>query len=61
MWENGISVDQVLDVVLTGTVHKREKDERSRGKFTKYTISKGNIVVVVKDCRPGFIITANRR
>ena len=61
MWENGISIDQVLDTILTGTVNKKEKDERSRGKFLKYTISKGDIVVVVKDCKPGFIITVNRR
>ena len=61
MWENGISIDQVLDTILTGTVNKKEKDEHSHGKFTKYTISKGRIVAVVKDCRPGFIITANRR
>ncbi|MCH7732739.1 MAG: hypothetical protein IIB44_09530 [Candidatus Marinimicrobia bacterium] len=52
---------QVLDTILTGTVNKKEKDERSRGRFTKYTISKANILVVVKDCKPGFIITANRR
>ena len=39
MWENGISIDQVLDTIVTGTVNKKEKDERSRGKFTKYTIS----------------------
>lgn len=43
MWENGISIDQVLDTILTG-----------------FTISKGNIMVVVKDCKPGFIITAGR-
>jgi len=61
MWENGISIDQVLDTILTGTVNKKEKDERSQGKFLKYTISKGDIVVVVKDCKPGFIITANKR
>ncbi|MBU0567156.1 DUF4258 domain-containing protein [bacterium] len=60
MWENGISIDQVLDTILTGTVNKKEKDERSHGKFTKFTISKGNIMVVVKDCKPGFIITAGR-
>ncbi len=61
MWENGISIDQVLDTILNGRVNKKEKDERSQGHFTKYTISKGKIVVVVKDCKPGFIITANRR
>jgi hypothetical protein len=61
LWENGISIDQVLDTILTGSVHKKEKDEQSHGKFTKFTISKGKIVVVVKDCKPGFIITANRR
>ena len=61
MWENGISVDQVLDTILTGTVNKQEKDERSQGKFSKFTISKRSIVVVVKDCNPAFIITANRR
>ncbi len=49
------------DTILTGTVNKHEKDERSQGQFTKYTMSKGDIVVVVKDCQPGFIIAANRR
>ena len=61
MWENGISIDQVLDTISTGSVNKKEKDERSQGKFTKYPISKRGIVVVVKDCKPGFILTANRR
>ncbi len=61
MWENGISIDQVLDTILTGTVNKKEQDEQSLGRFTKYTISKGSIVVVVKDCNPAFIITANKR
>ena len=61
MWENGISIDQVLDTIQTGTVNKKEKDERSHGKFSKFTISKSDIVVIVKDCNPAFIITANRR
>ena len=49
MWENGISIDQVLDTILTGVVSKKGKDEQSKGKFIKYTISKGEIVGVVKD------------
>ena len=61
MWENGISIVQVLETILTGTINKKEKDERSNGKFNKFTISMANIVVVVKDCNPAFIITANRR
>lgn len=61
IWKNGISIDQVLLTILTGTVNKKEKDERSHGKFAKFTISKGDVVVVVKDCKPGFVITANRR
>jgi hypothetical protein len=61
MWESCISIDQVLDTILTGTINKKEKNERSHRKFTKFTISKGDIVVVVKDCKPGFIITANKR
>lgn len=61
MWENGISIEQVLHAVLTGTVSKREKDERSHGKFSRFTVSKGDIVVAVKDCNPAFIITANKR
>jgi len=61
MCENGISIDQVLDVILNGTLRKKEPDERSGGKFTKYTIRKERITVTVKDCRPAFIITANRR
>jgi hypothetical protein len=61
LYENGISIEQVLNVILTGTVRKKEADERSGGKFIKYTIRKGRITVTVKDCRPAFIITANRR
>ena len=61
MWNAGISIDQVLDLILTGTVNKKEKDERSHGRFNKFTISKGDMVVVVKDCNPAFIITAKRR
>ncbi len=60
MYENGISIDQILDVILDGTVRKKEPDERSKGKFSKYTIRKRRITVTVKDCRPAFIITANR-
>jgi len=41
MWGNGVSIDQVLDTILTGTVNKKERDKRSHGKFTKFTISKG--------------------
>lgn len=61
MFENGISVDQVLDVILHGTVTKKESDERSGGTYAKYTIRKRRITVTVKDCTPAFIITANRR
>jgi len=61
MFENGISIDQVLDVILNGTVRKKEPDERSGGRFTKYTIHRRRITVTVKDCRPAFIITARRR
>ena len=61
MCEDGISIDQVLDVILNGTIRKKEPDERSGGKFTKYTIRRGRITVTVKDCRPAFIITARRR
>jgi hypothetical protein len=61
MYQNGISIDQVLDVILNGTVRKQEPDEHSGGKYIKYTLRKGHITVTVKDCRPAFIITANRR
>jgi hypothetical protein len=60
MAENGISIDRVLDAVLNGTVRKREPDERSGGRFTRYTVGRGRITVTVKDCRPAFVITANR-
>ena len=60
MYENGISIDKVLNVILNGTVSKKEPDERSGGKFTKYTLRRGDITVTVKDCQPAFIITANR-
>lgn len=61
MWEEGFSVDHVYDTILTGTVRKREGDERSAGRFTKYTMVKRQTVVVVKDCHPAFIITVRRR
>ncbi len=61
MFENGISIDQVLDVIANGTVAKKEPDERSSGLYSKYTIRKRRITVTVKDCSPAFIITANRR
>ena len=61
MYQNGISIDQVLDVILKGTVRKKEPDEHSNGKFTKFTLNKDMITVTVKDCRPAFVITANRR
>lgn len=60
LYENGISIDQVLDVILNGTVRKKEPDEQSGGKFTKYSLRRGRITVTVKDCRPAFIITANK-
>lgn len=44
MWENGISINQVLDTILTGIINKKEKDERSHGKFTKFTILSARIV-----------------
>jgi hypothetical protein len=61
MWEDGLSMDQVLDTILSGVVRKREKDERSEGRYTKFTMVKRNVAVVVKDCHPAFIITARRR
>ncbi len=61
MHQNGISIDQVLDVILNGTVRKKEFDEYSDGEFSKYTLRRKRITVTVKDCRPAFIITANRR
>ena len=30
MWENGISIDQVLEVILNGTVNKKEKTNNQR-------------------------------
>ncbi len=35
LYESGISIDQVLDVILNGTVRKMESDERSGGKYNK--------------------------
>ncbi len=61
MVENGISIDQVIEVILDGVLRKKQADEHSKGKFTKYTLAKGRLTVTVKDCRPAFIITANRR
>ena len=60
MYENGISIEQVLEVILTGTIRKKEPDEITGGKFTKYTIYKGKITVTVKDCRPAFIISISQ-
>ena len=38
MWENSLSIDQVLDVIINGSMRKRENDEASLGRFTKFTI-----------------------
>lgn len=54
-------VAEKLDVILTGTVLKKEPDQKSEGKFAKYTVRKGRLTVTVKDSQPAFIITANRR
>ena len=43
MWKSGISIDQVLATILTGTINKKEKNGPSHGKFNKFTISKGDI------------------
>lgn len=59
-YRHGISIEQVYQTILRGTVRKREPDEYSDGKYTKYTIAYRRRVVVVKDSHPAFIITVGR-
>lgn len=42
MWENGISIDQVLDTILTGTVNKKEVDDYSAGSLQNSLSQKTN-------------------
>ncbi len=56
-----IDLDQILSVIMYGKVNKKEPDERSGGQFTKYTLTKGSIGVVVKDSEVPFVITTFRR
>lgn len=47
------NIAQVLNVILTGTVRRQERDDLFGDQFSKYT-------VMVKDCRSAFIVTVNR-
>ncbi|MBI4180080.1 hypothetical protein HY522_11735 [bacterium] len=60
MIAENIELDQILDVIGNGTVMKKEPDERTEGKLTKYTLVRGGIGVVVKDSDVPFVVTAFR-
>jgi len=59
-YQHGMSIEQVYQAILRGTVRKREADEYSDGKYTKYTIVYRRRLAVVKDSTPAFIITVGR-
>jgi len=61
MIQHHIDLDQVIDVIQNGILNKKESDDRSKGRFTKYTLSKGSITVVIKDSDIPFVITTFRR
>ncbi len=61
MYRSGMSRNQVYEMILRGTVHKVENDEKSQGQYSKYTIGWRGCIAVVKDCVPAFIITVGRR
>ncbi len=60
MIQYNIDLDQVISVI-NGKVNKKEPDERSHRRFTKYSLTKGNVSVVVKDSEIPFVITVFRR
>lgn len=55
-----ITTAQVRQTILKGTRRKIEADERSDGRFNKYTIHWHDWYVVVKNTDRPFIITAGR-
>ncbi len=57
MIQYNIDLDQVLS---NGKINKKEPDERSHERFTKYSLTKGNISVVVKDSEIPFVIVFRR-
>ena len=61
MIQHNIDLDQILEVIRRGTVNKQEPDERSKGRYSKYTLTLGKIGVVVKDSEIPFVITTFRR
>jgi len=61
MISQNISLDQIIEVIYDGKINKKQADEKSNNKFTKYTLTKGDISVVVKDSETPFVITAYRR
>ena len=60
MLAENIELEQILDVIRNGTLSKKEPDERTEGKLTKYTLVKDTIGVVVKDSDVPFVITTFR-
>ena len=60
MLAENIELEQVLDAVRNGTLAKKEPDERTEGRLTKYTLVKDGIGVVVKDSDVPFVITTFR-
>lgn len=61
MISQNITLEQVIEVIYDGKVNKKRPDEQSKSRFTKYTLTKGNISVVIKDSKIPFVITAFRR
>ena len=60
MLAENIELEQILDVIRNGAVTKKEPDERTEARLTKYTLLKGGIAVVVKDSDMPFVITTFR-
>ena len=61
MLQYHIDLDQIIQVIKEGKINKKLPDERSGGKFTKYTLTRGTISVVIKDSDIPFVITVYRR
>lgn len=61
LFKRNISVDEVMETLVKGDVHKKEDDEETKGELTKYSLTWRNLYLTVKNRKPPFIITVRRK
>ena len=52
-----IATEQIIRTICQGKIIKKEADEFTNGKFTKYTIEDQNLRITLKDRIPPVIIS----